>query len=295
MRDEHDDLAERLMDLLGRAEDDPVVQNFLSDFREYLEVQTMGRLRMFQFLQLGFTIDHDARAGFIFVLSFHMNTASTKEGSVVAYSHTLPYGIKPSHTRAEISSILGKPSESEYNEGNHPCEDGPTWWDTYEIPPLSIGLIFSSEGAVLDLFSVHYSIKDKLGLTAHKTGYELNPKRGPSGKQRRCSFCRIFDNGKSCFVIECEATGICNCCLDKFATELFYPRTSLEIAENCSFCLPLGVKHLATQVKVIRNGSYTVCEVCAESLAFAMRSMARASNEPPIAEPDIHFPAFGPE
>jgi len=157
------ELSERLLKFLDldKPDDDPDFQDFLTEFKISAK-RADKHTQQYDSRRLGFSLTYNRSLGIMEGLCFHIFTAAVADGAFKPYEGLLPFGITTSDTRDEVRSKLGvDPIRSTPYEGYpdkktcNSCEDYPTWWDTYNLPTLTIGVIFRSPVGGMDLFAVN--------------------------------------------------------------------------------------------------------------------------------------------
>jgi hypothetical protein len=147
-------LYERLADLLGKPENDPVFDRLLDDLgsRPNLDHEDEN-MRFWQFSDLGFGMMFDKRRGCFSVLIVELATAAVEAGNVKQYSGNLPSGIVPSDRREEVQMKLRmEPTTSNLIAGLTPKDR----CDEYDIGDCRLSFTFNGLTEQLWMLTVSY-------------------------------------------------------------------------------------------------------------------------------------------
>lgn len=278
------ELSERLLQLLGKRDDDPELLEFLHEFRPYLHTYAYELLKLYNFGALGFSLFFNGNAGSIERVSFHIFTSRVASGNCQPFKRLLPFSVPPESSRDEVQRILGIAPEASRAEGS--SEENPgNWHDVYCISPLTIDFIFGSPDGKLKFVSA--------------TSNEITPIQDQDKIDamlwRTCMFCGEHHDAASRFVIESNDISVCHVCVAGLVNQFRERKEKFSQRAGCSLC-----SHKASRknsvLRIIERGSVSVCEICAEELDEGLaRFVDRTNIVNKIAEPDMHFPDFEPK
>lgn len=164
------DLGERLVGLLGKAEDNSEFQAFLAEFRPYLKLRTRSNGKEYVFSQLGFSLYYDAGFRCLLILVFDICSRGVIEGKMQPFDGQLPFNISPSDTSIEIrGKVKGEPLRTGIISLPNPDTylDHEITSDSYKVPPYDLAVTFRVDlnrlETVMVMFSIETALRDAMG------------------------------------------------------------------------------------------------------------------------------------
>jgi hypothetical protein len=107
--------------------------------KEDLNVREEKNRRGYYFDKLGFSLHSDSAREVVFDVFFHIASRAVRFGSFLPYQGLLPYGITSADNRSEVKGRFGI---EPYRSVQRAFDDGDTWWDLYQEPPLGFMVVF---------------------------------------------------------------------------------------------------------------------------------------------------------
>jgi hypothetical protein len=279
------ELSERILRLLGKRDDDPVLLEFLNEFKPQLHSYSYELLKLYNFSSLGFSLFYDGAAGSIERVLFHIFTKRVATGNCKPFDGLLPFAIPASSTRDAVRELLGvEPERSEHIEEGEAKTSVASWHDKYRIAPWIIDFEFGSAAGSLRFMSV--SSEDSIPLR--------DQSKIDAMLWRKCNFCGETHDAASRFVVESNEISICNVCVEGYVNQFRDRRDRFNQAAGCSFCSHRPSRQNAS-LRIAPKADLSICEICAEELNEGLaRFVDRTKLINKIAEPDMHFPDFEP-
>ena len=154
------ELSDRILHFLGVLDTDPAFLAFLNETKPWQHFEGNSH-STYHFKNLGLMLMCHGSSK-ISSAAFHIHTRAVRTGEFAAYQGMLPFGITAADTRKQVSSKLGVPSfRSTPDDGYpdrkpNPCEEYPTWWDRYRVPPFALTFVFRSALSGMEMLGVHY-------------------------------------------------------------------------------------------------------------------------------------------
>lgn len=149
-------IYERVLELMGKTQDDRLFAQFLSDLGEDPVIYKKDEVSTeYMFEKSGFALSfmevsrHSSRRGFAHAF-FYLRSPSRP-----TYDGKLPGGIKPDDDRDDVERKLGlKPISSKLVQNQ---EDSTSLWENYYLKPYKLCFIFQLPNYAISMLSVHYS------------------------------------------------------------------------------------------------------------------------------------------
>lgn len=154
-------IYERVLELLGKSQDDPLFAKFINDLEENphtLCKDNHGTTYLFR--KSGLSLIFYEHSKCFATVFFHFGSEMANSGTVSRYSENLPAGIKFGDSRADVERKLGiTPVFSKWIQGAT-AETQKNLWEEYEVEPLVFRFIFNGISNKLDSASVNYGPAD---------------------------------------------------------------------------------------------------------------------------------------
>lgn len=181
-------LAERLIAMVGRSQSDPSFQELLTQQMfndiEYRESSRNSHVLLFR--RLGVRFRYDKLHDWLIGLEIHVDPkwAEEDEQGLSPFAHPLPNGILPSDSRSNVASKLGSlPEHSSDSPRMHcpQCYHNDTWEDRYNFDPLEVSYVFASNTDRVVAIEVKYkpfdSAKFRESQDDDRAHYEPEPQK----------------------------------------------------------------------------------------------------------------------
>jgi hypothetical protein len=150
-------MYERLIEMLGKQQDDPYFECFVQELGEKPQMLIDKKsMREYSFPRSGFYVSMDKRQDQIKSIFFHLSTAAVASGSIEAYSGNLPAGIGRHDDRLTVRKKLAKKPRSERIQGRTKL-DPKDYWEYYDTSFLQMLFIFDGATGRMDALSVRYT------------------------------------------------------------------------------------------------------------------------------------------
>lgn len=180
-------LADRLMNFVGKSGSDADFRSFLAEYKTVLKVRPIGTAILYESKELGFSIFCERSFDLICIVMFFISSWHTRERYTKPYCDVLPMAILHSDDRAEVRRKIGvvpsysTPDNCDLSTGCNSCVRYPTWTDRYELPPRVLAATFADRTGRLDTLSVLAILSGKElvfrpveGIELKDEGKELN-------------------------------------------------------------------------------------------------------------------------
>lgn len=153
----HDQLYDRIVELLGKRLDDPAFTQLAHDLSDEPHPMLRNEHKYVQdylFRKSGFQVSYNKMIDAFYHAFFHHGSEMARSGYVSAYQGRLPAGIKFGEQPAEVAAKLGlKPSWSKMIPG---CDkQAPKdLWEKYAAGPLQFTCIYRGPTSELNSVSI---------------------------------------------------------------------------------------------------------------------------------------------
>jgi hypothetical protein len=145
------EMCARLLQLIGKAEDDPQFQQFLAELKDQYEVKDTTERTKYFFRKLGFSLSYERSRQEIHLIQFHIRSKAVVRGSFLPFESSLPWGVCPDDSQSTIRvKMMVEPNLTAQRD----FEGTQVSVDSYHLPHFRLLIMYTTSDSKLILFNV---------------------------------------------------------------------------------------------------------------------------------------------